>query len=145
MSQERSKLIKLAANWCLQDFSAMLNGAKLQPQDSRVTAENLAELIKLIDSGKISSAAAKQVFKEMFDKGADPSEAVQDLGLEQVSDVGAIESALNAVLVANEKAVAVYKAGQEKSFGFLVGQAMKELKGKGNPALVNELLRKKLS
>ncbi len=142
---DRAKLIKVAANWCLQDFSALLNAGKLQPQDSRVTAENLAELVKLIDSGKISSAAAKQVFKEMFDKGADPSETVKDLGLEQVSDSGAIEAAIDAVLAANEKAVTDYKAGQEKSFGFLVGQAMKELKGKGNPQVVNDLLRKKLS
>jgi len=142
---DQAKLLKQAANWCLQDFSALLNAGKQSPADSSVSAENLAELIVLIEEGKISSSAAKQVFKVMFEKGGEPDAIVRDLGLEQVSDTGAIESALDAVLAANEKAVADYKAGQEKSFGFLVGQAMKELKGKGNPGLVNELLKKKLS
>ncbi len=141
----RKKLIKSAVNWCLQDFSAFLNAAKQNPEDSTVTPENLAELVTLIENGKISSSAAKQVFKFMFDKGGEPDAIVRDLGLEQVSDEGAIAAVIEQVLASNAKAVADYKAGQEKSFGFLVGQAMKELKGKGNPGLVNELLRKKLA
>ncbi|MBL8031762.1 MAG: hypothetical protein JNK33_05575, partial [Candidatus Doudnabacteria bacterium] len=143
-SFDRAKLIKAAANWCLQDFSALLNAEKKAPQDSSVTPENFAELITLIDSGKISSSAAKQIFKAMYEKGGDPDQLVQDLGLEQVSDTGAIEAALDKVLSDNPKAVEDYKAGQQKSFGFLVGQAMKELKGKGNPQVVNDLLRNKL-
>lgn len=140
----RAKMIKQAANWCLQDFSALLNAAKQNPEDSTVTPENLAELVTLIEEGKISSSAAKQVFRCMFEKGGEPDAIVRDLGLEQVNDTGAIEAALDAVIAANEKAVTDYKAGQEKSFGFLVGQAMKELKGKGNPQLVNDLLKSKL-
>ncbi|HVY68183.1 MAG TPA: Asp-tRNA(Asn)/Glu-tRNA(Gln) amidotransferase subunit GatB [Patescibacteria group bacterium] len=142
---DRSGLIRAAANWCLQDFSALLNQKLQNPQDSGVTPENLAELLKLLAQGKISGAAAKQVFKVMFDKGGDPSNIVEDLGLQQTSDEGAIAAAIDAVLAANAKAVADFKAGQEKSFGFLVGQAMKELKGKGNPQVINQLLRKKLA
>ncbi len=137
-------LTKPAANWCLQDFSASLNAASLSPKDTPVTAENVAELIKLVYSGKISSSAAKQVFKVMFEKGGDPSNIVEDLGLSQVSDESAISSAIDAVIANNPKAVADFKAGEQKSFGFLVGQAMKELKGKGNPQVINKLLKEKL-
>ncbi len=142
---DTNKLTKQAANWCLQDFSAMLNAQHMHPADSQVTGENMAEMIKLIEQGKISSSAAKQVFKVMFEKGGEPDTIVADLGLEQTSDEGPILAAIEKVIAENEKAVADFKAGQEKSFGFLVGMAMKELKGKGNPQIVNEILRKKLS
>lgn len=141
---DRAKLIKSAANWCLQDFSALLNAELANPLESKVTAENMAELVKLIDSGKISSSAAKSVFKFMYERGGEPDNIVGDLGLAQVSDVGAIESAVDEVIANNPKAVEDYKAGLEKSFGFLVGQIMAHMKGKGNPQVVNELLRKKL-
>lgn len=140
-----AKLIKQAANWCLQDFSALLNAAHQNPDDSRITPENMAELIKLVEAGQISSSAAKQVFKVMFEKGGEPDNIVADLGLAQVSDESAIAAAVDKVVAVNEKAVSDYKAGQEKSFGFLVGMVMKEMKGQGNPQVVNELLRKKLS
>ncbi|MDQ3018550.1 MAG: Asp-tRNA(Asn)/Glu-tRNA(Gln) amidotransferase subunit GatB [bacterium] len=141
----REKLIKQAANWCLQDFSAMLNSKLMDPQDSNVTPENLAELIKHLDSGKISSAAAKQVFKVMFEKGGEPDEIVADLGLVQVSDESAIEEAIIQVLDSNPKAVEDFRAGHQKSFGFLVGKVMAHMKGTGNPQVVNDILRKKLS
>lgn len=140
-----NKLVKQAANWCLQDFSALLKTTGDNPADSKITAENLAELIKLIDAGQISSSAGKQVLKVMYEKGGEPDNIVQDLGLAQVSDEGAIEAAIDKVIAASEKAVADYKAGQEKSFGFLVGMVMKEMKGQANPQVVNELLRKKLN
>jgi len=139
-----AKYAKMAANWCLQDFSALLNAAKIQPQEARVTPGNLAELIKLIDQGKISTTAGKQIFAVMFEKGGEPLRIMEDLGLAQVSDAGVIEQAVDQVLVGQPKAVADFKAGQQKSFGFLVGMVMKELKGKGNPQLVNEILTKKL-
>lgn len=144
IATDRNKLIKMAANWCLQDLSALLNAAKIQPQDSKVTRENLAELLKFIDTGKISTTAGKQVLVRMFEVGGEPDHIVDELGLIQVSDTGVIEAALDKVIVDNPKAVSDYKAGQQKSFGFLVGMAMKELKGKGNPAVINELLKKKL-
>lgn len=143
--EKRSKLIKLAANWCLQDLSAILKTTGQNPDETHATADNIAELILMIDKGTVSTTAAKQVFKVMLEKGGEPDTIVKDLGLEQVSDTGAIESVIDKVLADNEKAVTDYKAGQEKSFGFLVGQCMKELKGKGNPGLVNEILKKKLS
>jgi len=139
-----NKLTKQAANFALQDFSALLNGAKINPEESKITPENAAELIIMTVGDAISSTAAKTVIKEMFEKGGEPDSIVTDLGLAQVSDEGAIEDAINKVIAENEKAVADFRAGQEKSFGFLVGQAMKELKGKGNPGVVNDLLRKKL-
>ncbi len=143
--ESRAKLIKSAANWCLQDFSALLNAQLANPLESRISAENMAELVKLIDNGKISSSAAKQVFKKMYETGGEPDSIVEDLGLTQVSDEGAIDSAIEKVMSSNEKAVTDYKAGEQKSFGFLVGQVMKEMQGKANPQVVNELLKKKLS
>ncbi len=141
----RNKLIKSAVNWCLGDLSAMLNQKQINPRDCEITPENFAEMLMLIQQGKISGSAAKTVFKVMFEKGGEPDNIVQDLGLEQTNDEGAISAAIDKVIAANAKAVADYKSGQEKSFGFLVGQAMKELKGKGNPQMINEILRKKLS
>jgi aspartyl-tRNA(Asn)/glutamyl-tRNA(Gln) amidotransferase subunit B len=142
---DRQKMIKQAANWCLQDFSALLNAKNQNPLESTVLAENLAELITMIEAGQISGSAAKQVFKVMFDKGGEPDSIVTDLGLAQVSDTAEIEKAVDEVIAKNEKAIADYKAGQEKSFGFLVGQVMAHMKGKANPQVVNELLLKKLS
>jgi aspartyl-tRNA(Asn)/glutamyl-tRNA(Gln) amidotransferase subunit B len=144
-SVDRSKLIKQIANWCLQDFSALLNSQYKQPNDSYVTPENLAEMILMIDSGKISSSAAKLVFRLMYEKGYEPTVVVEELKLEQVSDEGAIMQVIEEVLKANEKVVADYKSGNQKVFGFLVGSVMKELKGKGNPGLINDLLKKKLT
>ncbi|HMR55316.1 MAG TPA: Asp-tRNA(Asn)/Glu-tRNA(Gln) amidotransferase subunit GatB [Candidatus Doudnabacteria bacterium] len=141
---DRAKLIKAAANWCLQDFSALLNADLANPLESKVSAENMAELVKLIDAGKISGSAAKQVFKKMYETGGEPDAIVEELGLSQVSDEGAIESAVDKVLLENEKAVADFKAGNHKAFGSLVGAVMKEMQGKANPQVVNELLKKKL-
>ncbi len=143
-SGDRAKLIKAAANWCIQDFSALLNAELANPLESRVSAENMAELVKLIDSGKISGSAAKQVFKVMYEKGGEPDNIVEELGLVQVSDESAIETAIDEVIASNGKAVTDYKAGEQKSFGFLVGQVMAHMKGKANPQVVNELLKKKL-
>ena len=105
----------------------------------------MAELVKLIDSGKISSSAAKSVFKKMFETGGEPDTIIEELGLAQVSDEGAIEGIVDKVIVENEKAVADYKAGNQKAFGSIVGAVMKESAGKANPQVVNELLKKKLS
>lgn len=143
-SLDRTKLIKSAANWCLQDYSALLNASYMNPQDAPVTAENFAELIKLMEQGKVSGAASKQVLKVMFEKGGDPSNIVEDLGLSQVNDESAIVDAVTAVIAENAKAVEDFKAGQQKSFGFLVGSVMKKLAGKGNPQVVNEILKKHL-
>ena len=142
--KEITKFIKLASNWCLQDFSALLKTHKLDPNAAKITPQSFAELITLIEEGTISSTAAKQVFQVLFEKGGEPLNIIADLGLNQVSDTGLIDQAIDRVIANNPKAVEDYKAGQMKSFGFLVGMAMKELQGKGNPQVVNENLKKKL-
>lgn len=144
-SDNIQKFAKLTCNWITGDFQALLKTANIAPQDSRVTAENLAELIKMIDKGEISVTAGKKVLQIMFKKGGDPSNIVADEGLAQVSDETAIEQAIDKVLMENAKAIEDYKAGKQQSFGFLIGQIMKELKGKGNPKVINEILNKKLS
>jgi aspartyl-tRNA(Asn)/glutamyl-tRNA(Gln) amidotransferase subunit B len=142
--KERVKYIKLAGNWMLGQFLALLNSAKLTPQASKVTPENLAELIKLIGQGKVSQLSAKDVFVKMFETGEDPSNLLEQMGLGQVSDESVIVEAVKKVISENPKGVADAKAKGEKAFGFLVGQTMKELKGKGNPQVINELLKKEL-
>ncbi len=139
------KYEKTAANWCLQDFSAFLNAAKINPQESKITPHNFAELLILIGHGKISATAGKQILAKMFELGGEPAHIIEDLGLAQVSDEDVIEAAIDKIMVENSKAVADYRSGQQKSFGFLVGMAMKELRGKGNPQVVNEILKKRLN
>jgi aspartyl-tRNA(Asn)/glutamyl-tRNA(Gln) amidotransferase subunit B len=132
------------ASWILGPFLANLNANNLLPADSKVTEENFAELMKLIGEGKVSNLAAKDVFVKMFETGEDPSNILDELGLHQVSDEGLILDAVKKVIAANPKGVEDAKTKGEKSFGFLVGQTMKELKGKGNPQKINELLKKEL-
>ncbi len=140
----RQTLIKSLVNWCLQDFTQLLNAHKLSVSEAKITPENLAELVKLISDGKISNSAAKQVFKEMFEKGGEPDSIIQDLGLAQVSDAGELEMVVGEVIKVNEKIVADFKAGKQAAFGALVGAVMKKTQGRANPKLVNELLKKAL-
>jgi aspartyl-tRNA(Asn)/glutamyl-tRNA(Gln) amidotransferase subunit B len=144
-ASEKKKYVKLAANWCLGQFLALLNEQKLLPQESKVTAENFAELIKLIGTNKVSQLSAKDIFVKMFETGEDPSNLLDQMGLGQVSDEGMIADIVKQVIAANPKAVEDAKIKGERAFGFLVGQAMKELKGKGNPQLINEVLKKELN
>jgi aspartyl-tRNA(Asn)/glutamyl-tRNA(Gln) amidotransferase subunit B len=130
-------------SWILGPYLANLNANNLTPETAKVTAENFAELIKLIGEGKVSNLAAKDVFVKMFETGEDPSNILDQLGLQQVSDEGVILEAVKKVIAANPKAVEDVKANP-KSMGFLVGQTMKELKGKGNPQIINNLIKKEL-
>ncbi len=132
------------ANWILGPFLAAINENKILPLESKVKEENFAELVKLIRQGKVSNLAAKDVFEKMFETGEDPSVILDQLGLHQVSDEGAILEAVRKVLAANPKGVADAQVKGEKAFGFLVGQTMKELKGQGNPQVINEILKKEL-
>src|SRR5258708_3675413 len=139
--QKRGSMV---AGWILGPFLAAINEKNLLPEQSKVTAESFAELIKLIGEGKVSNLAAKDVFAKMFVTGEDPSNILDELGLHQVSDESVILEAVKKVIAANPKGVEDAKTKGEKSFGFLVGQTMKELKGKGNPQKINELLKKEL-
>ena len=134
---------KTAANWVTGDLFGALNRQGLGIDASPVTALALGRLIDLIADGTISGRIAKDVFAEMVETGGDPATIVEAKGLRQVTDTGAIEEAVDAALAANPAQVAQYTANP-KVLGFFVGQVMKATQGKANPALVNELLRKKL-
>ena len=136
---------KQAANWVMGSISAKLNTEDKLLADSPVTAAQLAELLKRIADGTISNNAAKQVFEAMWGGESDVDAIIDRLGLKQVSDSGAIEAIIDEVLTANPAMVEEFKAGKEKAFNALVGQAMKASKGKANPAQVNEILKKKLA
>ncbi len=135
---------KLAANWVMGDLFAALNRTGKTIETSPVSADALGRLLDLIADETISGRIAKQVFEEMVETGADPAAIVDAKGLRQVKDAGAIEAAVAEVLAANADKVAEYKSGKDKLFGFFVGQVMKAMGGKGNPALVNEFLRRAL-
>src|SRR5262245_4928776 len=139
---------KAIANWILGDLFRVLKEHKLDDKfyitDWPVRADNLAKMIALIDQGTISGKIAKTVFDEMLDSGRSPQEIVADKGLEQVSDSESIEKTIDQVLAAHPKQAADYRAGNEKIFGFLIGQIMKATQGKINPQKANESLKRKL-
>ena len=135
---------KTAANWVIGDLFGALNKKGLGIEDSPVAAAQLGGLIDLIADGTISGRIAKDVFAEMVETGADAAAIVETKGLRQVTDTGAIEAAVDAALAASPAQFAQY-AANPKVLGFFVGQVMKATQGKANPALVNELLRKKLT
>ena len=136
---------KLTANWLLNDLLGSLSEAGKDIESSPVSPQSLAELVKLIKENVLSSKLAKEVIKEMVATGKSPSQIVEEKGLKQISDEGQIRSMIEEVLRENSKEVERFKAGEEKIFGFLVGQVMKKAKGKANPQLVNKLLREMLS
>lgn len=135
---------KAAANWVMGDLFGALNRLGLGIEDSPVSPESLGELIDLIAQDTISGRIAKDVFAEMLETGDAPGAIVEKKGLRQVSDTGAIEAAVDAALAAHPAQVAQY-ATNPKVLGFFVGQVMKATQGKANPALVNEMLKKKLA
>jgi aspartyl-tRNA(Asn)/glutamyl-tRNA(Gln) amidotransferase subunit B len=135
---------KLAANWLTTELMGALNKAEKDLKDSPVTAEQLGGLVALISDNTISGKIAKEVFAEMFKTGRDASAIVEEKGLRQVTDTGAIEKMVDEILAENPGQVAEYRGGKDKVFGFFVGQAMKKSGGKMNPAMVNDLLKTKL-
>ncbi|WDD95697.1 Asp-tRNA(Asn)/Glu-tRNA(Gln) amidotransferase subunit GatB [Burkholderia sp. FERM BP-3421] len=139
---------KTVANWLMGDVSSLLNRDGFEIDASPVSAAQLALLLQRIADGTISNKIAKEIFATIWDeKAADDAAAdriIDAKGLRQISDTGALEAIIDAVLAANEKSVEEFRAGKEKAFNALVGQAMKATKGKANPQQVNELLKKKL-
>ena len=136
---------KIAANWVTSELFGALNKAGLDLADSPVSADALGGLMDLLGDGTISGRIAKDVFAEMFETGRDAAAIVEEKGLRQVSDTGAIEAIVDAVLAENQDKVAEYRSGKDKLFGFFVGQTMKRSGGKANPGMVNELLKAKLA
>ena len=139
---------KAAANWLMGEVSSQLNREGLEIDASPVSAAQLALLLARIADGTISNKIAKEVFQAMWDEKATDEAAadrlIESKGLKQISDTGALEAIIDEVLAANQKSVEEFRAGKEKAFNALIGQAMKATKGKANPQQVNELLKKKL-
>ena len=141
----RGRDAKLAANWMLGDFFAALNRTGRRIEDSPVSAARLGELLDLMADATINGKIAKEVLEAMVETGEAPGAIVEARGLRQVTDTTAIDAAIDQVLGANADKLAEYKSGKDKLFGFFVGQVMKAMAGKGNPALVNEALKRKLA
>jgi aspartyl-tRNA(Asn)/glutamyl-tRNA(Gln) amidotransferase subunit B len=136
---------KLAANWVMGDLAGALNRDSLEVDASRVPADALAGLLARIGDGTISGKLAKEVFEAMWSEGRNADEIIDARGLRQITDTGAIERTIDAVMAANPTQLAEFRAGKEKLFGFFVGQVMKAMQGKANPAQLNELLKRKLA
>ena len=136
---------KNAVTWLTVELAARLNKAGLDITQSPVDSTKLAKLVQRIEDKTISGKAAKDVLDYLMEHDIDVDEAIEKLGLKQISDASALEPLIDEILAANADKVEQYKAGKEKLFGFFVGQVMKASQGKADPKLVNELLRKKLS
>lgn len=135
---------KKVANWLMGDFFAMLNEKKLSLDESPISAENLGALVELVSNNVINGKTAKDVFAIMAETGENPEKIVEERGLRQVTDTGAIEKIIDDIIAANPDNVAAYKAGKTNLMGWFVGQVMKASQGKANPGVVNQILGKKL-
>ena len=132
------------SNWIRGDFTKLLNEANRRIEDCPIKPKHLIDMLGLIEKGTISGKIAKTVFEEMFRSGSDAESIVKEKGLLQISDEAGIESIIDEIIGKNPETVERFKAGEAKLMGFFVGQVMKETRGKANPKIVNELLRKKL-
>ena len=135
---------KAVNNWIISDISRILNETEMEPIEIPFDSNQLGKLIILIDKGTISSSIAKKVLVEMFEHPRDPEDIIDEKGWVQISDEGAIKEVVLKVLEANPQSVADYKGGKDKALGFLVGQAMKETRGKANPKMLNEMFLEEL-
>ncbi len=135
---------RVSANYILGELTRELNNSGKTASDSPISAENLAELIKTLNTGKISNNQAREVFVEMFNSGKTADEIIKEKGFEQISDSSEIEKIVDEIIEKNQNQVEAYKNGNEKLLGFFVGQVMKASQGKANPQIVNEILRKRL-
>ncbi len=138
------KNAKTVANWILSDISKILNEKEMEADQIPFSSEELAKVVELIDKGTISSAIAKKVVVELFENPRDPEVIIKENGWIQISDEGAIKEVVLKVLEANPQSVSDYKGGKDKALGFLVGQAMKETKGKANPGMLNKMFIEEL-
>ncbi len=136
---------KLAANWVMGELSGALNKDGVEVTESRVDASRLAGLLVRIVDETISGKIAKDVFEQMWAEGKDADAIIEEKGLKQITDTGAIEKVIDEIMAANPKQLADYRSGKDKLFGFFVGQVMKSTGGKANPAQVNDLLKRKLA
>ena len=136
---------KTISNWVMGELTRELNLSGIDITASPVTPERLVDLLQLVEKGTISLKVARDIFPELFSSGKAPEQIVQEKGLTQVSDEGALDKIIDEVLTKNPAQVAQFKEGKQQVLGFLVGQVMKVSGGKANPGKVNELLKKKFS
>ena len=136
---------KAVNNWIISDISRILNETEMEPIQIPFDANQLGKLVVLIDKGTISSSIGKKVLVELFENPRDPEEIIKEKGWIQISDEGAIKEVVLKILEANPQSVADYKGGKDKALGFLVGQAMKETKGKANPQMLNKMFLEELN
>ena len=141
---EICKNYKGVCNWLNSDISRILNEKEMEPEEIPFTAEQLAEMVEIIDNGEISTKIGKQVIEELFENPRSPKKIVEEKGWIQISDEGAIKQVVLKVLEANPQSITDYKAGKDRALGFLVGQAMKETKGKANPQMLNKMFLEEL-
>lgn len=142
--KDEDKLVQLTTNYIIKNLRTLLSESELPLSKLKLTAENFGELISMIAADELSSSAAREVLEEMFETGKDPSQIVEDKGLKQVSDEGAVEKIVDEVIAEQEKAVNDYRGGEESALKFLVGQVMAKSRGSANPQVATELLKEKL-
>ena len=135
---------KIACNWVIGELTRVMNESGKSFHEIKITPENLADLTKLIESGEISNKIAKTIFEEMLNSAKTPAHIIEEKGLKQISDAGKLGQIAEELLAANQEQVEQYRAGKTKLIGFFVGQMMKQTRGKGNPAVINRLLKEKL-
>ena len=136
---------KAVSNWIMGDFLRLVKEEHLEIEEVKITGKLLAKMLKLMDKGVISSKIAKTIFEEMFKTGKDPELIVEEKGLKQISDQGELEGIVQKVLDENPEAVEDIKNGKDQAIGFLVGQVMKETRGKANPGMVNKMLKSQVN
>ncbi|MBI4919930.1 Asp-tRNA(Asn)/Glu-tRNA(Gln) amidotransferase subunit GatB [Candidatus Azambacteria bacterium] len=144
VEKEKQAIVNLAANYMLSDFLGLLNEASAEVDDTRIGAENFGEWIELIHKGAITSRAAKDILKEMWASGKDPSQIIEEKNLDQIEDAGAIEKIASKVIADNPKAAEDYKKGKETSLQFLVGAVMRESRGTARVEITVDILKKLL-
>ncbi|MEI6627526.1 MAG: Asp-tRNA(Asn)/Glu-tRNA(Gln) amidotransferase subunit GatB, partial [bacterium] len=143
-AKEGRKLSKLVANWLINRLFSHLNESKLNIKECKITPENFAEFIAFVHQGKISKLTAQDIMKEMFETGNDPETIIQEKNLGQMDNSDELSSVVDKIIANNPKAIEDIKAGKEASIKFLMGQIMKETKGKANPQIISDLLIQKL-
>jgi aspartyl-tRNA(Asn)/glutamyl-tRNA(Gln) amidotransferase subunit B len=136
---------KEVSNWLMVETMRLLKEEEKEPEDIAFSAENLAGLVKLISDNKINRTVAKEVFEKIFKENIDPVKYVEEKGLSMVSDEGLLKSTIERIVAENPASVNDYKSGKEKALGFLVGQTMKEMKGKADPGMINKILKELLA
>lgn len=144
-TREKKKMAKLVSGWMTTELFKLMNESNLKISETKITAENFAEFLALVYTRKINSSAAQVVLREMFATGQHPQQIVDEKDLHQVDDTASLEATIDQIIAANPSVVAEFKGGKDTSLQFLIGQAMKATKGKGNPQKLQELFRAKLS